>query len=102
MSLGIVLEAVPASLADIITQAVAIPTIGIGAGAGCDGQVLVTNDMLGLFEKFTPGFVKKYCNLAPEIKNAVQTFISEIENGSFPGSEHSFASKEDFRTLLET
>jgi 3-methyl-2-oxobutanoate hydroxymethyltransferase len=99
---GIVLEAVPAPLADIITQAVAVPTIGIGAGAGCDGQVLVTNDMLGLFEKFTPGFVKKYCDLAPEIKKAVREFVSEVEAGAFPAAEHSFSSKEDFSSLLDT
>jgi 3-methyl-2-oxobutanoate hydroxymethyltransferase len=98
---GIVLEAVPAPLADIITQAVAVPTVGIGAGAGCDGQVLVTNDMLGLFEKFTPKFVKQYCNLAPDIKNAVQGFIQEVETGTFPGIEHSFASKEDFSSLSD-
>lgn len=97
---GIVLEAVPASLAEIITSTVAVPTIGIGAGPGCDGQVLVTNDLLGLFEKFTPGFVKKYLNLAPEIKKAVQSFISEVEEGAFPAIEHSFASKEDFSSLL--
>lgn len=97
---GIVLEAVPAPLAAVITQVIAVPSIGIGAGAGCDGQVLVTNDMLGLFEKFTPSFVKKYCDLAPEIKQAVQNFIQEVETGAFPAVEHSFAGKEDFSGLL--
>ena len=97
---GIVLEAVPAPLAAIITQVIAVPSIGIGAGAGCDGQVLVTNDMLGLFEKFTPSFVKKYCELAPTIKQAVQSFIQEVETGAFPAEEHSFAGKEDFSGLL--
>jgi len=97
---GIVLEAIPALLAEIITGTLVVPTVGIGAGAGCDGQVLVTNDMLGLFEKFTPKFVKQYCNLAPDIKQGVQTFIREIQNGSFPAEDHSFAAKEDFSDLL--
>ncbi len=98
---GIVLECVPAPLAEIVTKIMTIPTIGIGAGAGCDGQVLVTNDMLGLFEKFTPGFVKQYLNLAPEIKKAVETFCREINNSEFPASEHTFASQEDFSSLLD-
>lgn len=98
---GIVVEAVPAPLAEVLTEAVTVPTIGIGAGPGCDGQVLVTNDMLGLFEKFTPKFVKQYCNLAPAIKQAVQEFISELDNGTFPAAEHSFTAKADFRSLLK-
>ncbi|MCI5140296.1 MAG: 3-methyl-2-oxobutanoate hydroxymethyltransferase [Candidatus Electrothrix sp. ATG1] len=98
---ALVLEAVPALLAEIITETVTVPTIGIGAGPGCDGQVLVTNDMLGLFERFTPKFVKQYCNLAPDIKQGVQEFIQEIKEGAFPGEEHSFAAKEDFAGLLE-
>ncbi len=97
---GIVLEAVPASLAAIITRAVAVPTIGIGAGPHCDGQVIVTNDMLGLFDKFVPSFVKQYVNLAPEMKKAAQSYISEVAAGAFPGPEHSFASTEDFSALL--
>jgi 3-methyl-2-oxobutanoate hydroxymethyltransferase len=98
---SMVVESVPAALAAVITAAVQVPTIGIGAGPHCDGQVLVTNDMLGLFEKFTPKFVKQYVNLAPEIKKAVQCFITEVESGTFPASEHSFASSEDFSSLLE-
>jgi 3-methyl-2-oxobutanoate hydroxymethyltransferase len=98
---GLVLECVPASLAAVITEALTIPTIGIGAGAGCDGQVLVTNDMLGLFEKFTPGFVRKYLNLAPDIKEAVLEFIREINSQDFPAAEHCFESNEDFRQLLD-
>lgn len=97
---GIVLEAMPASLAAAISKAVAVPTIGIGAGPFCDGQVLVLHDLIGLFEKFIPSFVKQYVNLAPQIKAAVQSYISEVESGAFPGPEHSFASKEDFSTLL--
>ncbi|MCI5121200.1 MAG: 3-methyl-2-oxobutanoate hydroxymethyltransferase [Candidatus Electrothrix sp. AUS4] len=98
---AIVLEAVPALLAEIVTGTVRVPTIGIGAGSGCDGQVLVTNDMLGLFEKFTPKFVKQYCKLAPEIRQGVQEFIREIQEGSFPAEEHSFAATEDLAALLE-
>lgn len=97
---GIVLEALPASLAAAITKAVAVPTIGIGAGPYCDGQVLVMHDLIGLFEKFIPSFVKQYVNLAPQIKAAVRNYIGEVESGAFPGPEHSFASKEDFSTLL--
>ncbi len=97
---SIVLEAIPASLAEVITRAVAVPTIGIGAGPHCDGQVLVTNDLLGLFEKFVPSFVKQYVNLAPEIKKAVTSYISEVGSGSFPGPEHSFSGG-DFRSLFE-
>ena len=96
---AIVLECVPGPLAEIVTGMVTIPTIGIGAGSGCDGQVLVTNDMLGLFEKFTPGFVKQYLNLAPDIKNAVRNFMREIENGEFPTEEQTFSATEDFSRL---
>ena len=96
-----VLECVPGPLAKVVSRGINIPTIGIGAGAGCDGQVLVTNDMLGLFERFTPGFVKKYLNLAPEIKEAVHSFIKEINTQEFPAEEHTFASKEDFSSLLD-
>ena len=98
---AMVLECVPGPLAEVITEVVTIPTIGIGAGVGCDGQVLVTNDMLGLFEKFTPGFVKQYLKLAPDIKNAVQSFTREIDSNEFPASEHTFGSKEDFSKLLD-
>ncbi len=98
---AMVLECVPGPLAEVITEVVTIPTIGIGAGAGCDGQVLVTNDMLGLFEKFTPGFVKQYLKLSPDIKNAVQAFTREIDSNEFPASEHTFGSNEDFSRLLD-
>jgi len=98
---AIVLECVPGALAEIITEVVTVPTIGIGAGTGCDGQVLVTNDMLGLFEKFTPGFVKQYLNLAPVVKEAVQAFTGEVDSKEFPGPEHTFGSKENYRSLLD-
>jgi 3-methyl-2-oxobutanoate hydroxymethyltransferase len=95
---SLVLECIPSALAKIITEIVPIPTIGIGAGPYCDGQVLVTNDMVGLFEKFTPSFVKRYANLAPKIKEALDDFIDEVTNGAFPGPEHSFGGGEE---LLE-
>ncbi len=87
---SLVLECVPAELAREITASAGIPTIGIGAGANCDGQVLVTNDMLGTFERFTPRFVKKYANLSVQMKEAVGQYIAEVRSGAFPGKEHSF------------
>ena len=84
----VVLELVPESVAARVTEAVGIPTIGIGAGPHCDGQVLVTNDLLGLYEKFVPSFVKQYLKLAPQIKSAVSEYISEVKAGAFPGPEH--------------
>lgn len=98
---AMVLECVPGELAAIITSSVAVPTIGIGAGPDCDGQVLVVNDLLGMFEKFTPTFVKQYANLAPLVKQAVAAFKDEVEKGSFPLAEHTFGSKADFSSLLE-
>ena len=86
---SVVLECVPAPLAGKITKALSIPTIGIGAGVNCDGQVLVINDILGLFERFTPKFVKKYCNLNAQMKDAVRQYIDEVKNGQFPDEEHS-------------
>ncbi len=87
---SIVLECVPEDLAEEITKAISIPTIGIGAGRFTDGQVLVINDILGLFEGFRPKFVKKYIDLAPLIENAVKSYISEVKEGAFPTAEHIF------------
>lgn len=87
---SLVLEALPLDLAAMITEQVPVPTIGIGAGPHCDGQVLVLHDMLGLFERFTPKFVKRYATLAQDIEAAVQTYKAEVESGEFPGDEHSF------------
>jgi len=87
---SIVLECVPASLAQRITDSLAIPTIGIGAGAGCDGQVLVVNDMLGMYERFVPKFVKQYANLNSSIREAVKAYLEEVKKGTFPDEEHSF------------
>ncbi|HLA04942.1 MAG TPA: 3-methyl-2-oxobutanoate hydroxymethyltransferase [Syntrophales bacterium] len=86
---SVVLECVPAALAGKISQSITIPTIGIGAGVDCDGQVLVINDMLGMFERFTPKFVKKYCNLNAQMKEGVKKYIDEVKSGAFPDEEHS-------------
>ena len=85
---AIVLECVPADVAANLTGALSIPTIGIGAGPGCDGQVLVTPDLLGLFDRFTPKFVKRYAHLAPLIEEAVKEYIEEVKTGKFPAKEH--------------
>ena len=87
---SVVLECVPEKLAAEITGSLSIPTIGIGAGVSCDGQVLVVNDMLGMYERMTPKFVKKYANLNLEIRNAVKRYIEDVKTNSFPDSEHSF------------
>ncbi len=87
---SLVLECVPAQLAGEISRALTIPTIGIGAGVECDGQVLVVNDMLGIFEKFTPKFVKKYAELNKDIQAAIGQYIDDVKSGTFPGKEHSF------------
>ncbi len=98
---SIVLECIPAQLSEVITRTVSIPTIGIGAGKHCDGQVLVTHDMVGMFEKFIPSFVKQYVNLAPQIKEAVAAYHEEVKNGSFPTEEHSFNMQLDVQSLLD-
>ena len=85
---SVVLECVPAPLAKRITQSLSIPTIGIGAGRDCDGQVLVINDMLGTFERFTPKFVKKYCNLNDQMKEGVKQYMEEVKSGKFPAEEN--------------
>jgi 3-methyl-2-oxobutanoate hydroxymethyltransferase len=87
---SIVLEAVPDRVAELITQELSIPTIGIGAGPGCDGQVLVTHDLLGLFERFTPRFVRRYANLAETMRQAFAAYREDVRAGAFPTAEHSF------------
>lgn len=87
---AVVVEGVPAVLGTQITAAVEIPTVGIGAGAGCDGQVLVYHDMLGLFTDFQPKFVKRYADLGTQIRDAVTAYCREVRDGTFPNSEHSF------------
>jgi len=87
---ALVLECVPAALAAEITAAIAVPTIGIGAGAGCDGQILVTHDMLGLYSSLTPSFAKRYAELGTQMTQAFESYRDEVTNGEFPTSEHSF------------
>lgn len=92
---AVVLECVPAKLAEIVTKELNIPTIGIGAGAQCDGQVLVYQDMIGMFSGFTPKFVKKYANIGDMMKEAFEGYNKEVKNGSFPSQEHTFKISED-------
>lgn len=87
---SLVLEGIPARLAELITRRVSVPTIGIGAGAGCDGQVLVTHDLLGLFERFTPRFVKRYATLANIMRSAFKAYCDEVRAGTFPAEEHTY------------
>ena len=92
---AIVLECLPDKIAQLITKKIKIPTIGIGAGIHCDGQVLVINDLLGLFERYTPKFVKKYADLSGLILAAVENFKNEVIGEKFPAPEHSFTIKEE-------
>ena len=92
---AVVLECVPAKLAELISKSISIPTIDIGAGAGCDGQILVYQDMLGLFSDFTPKFVKKYANVGEMMTQAFRDYIADVQEGSFPAPEHTFAISED-------
>ncbi len=87
---AVVVECVPSELAARVTAAVTIPTIGIGAGPHCDGQVLVTPDLLGLFDELRPRFVKQYADLGGEVRRAVEAYCREVREGSFPAAEHSF------------
>jgi 3-methyl-2-oxobutanoate hydroxymethyltransferase len=90
---SIVLEGIPWQLARRITESVSIPTIGIGAGSFCDGQVLVINDLLGMIEEFTPKFVKRYAELGKIISEAVSRYIQDVKEGKFPDEEHSYSSE---------
>jgi len=92
---SVVLECVPDKIAQMITEKLKIPTIGIGAGSGCDGQVLVIHDLLGLFERFKPKFVKQYVNLAPQIQKAIEEYKKEVLEGKFPTAEYSFTIKSE-------
>ncbi len=97
---SLVLESVPERLAGIISKRLDIPTIGIGAGSGCDGQVLVTHDLLGFFDRFTPRFVKKYADFSTVMEEAVTGYISEVESGIFPSTEHSIDMPDEEWELL--
>ncbi len=97
----IVLEAIPAPLATLITERLSIPTIGIGAGNGTDGQVLVYHDMLGMFDKFVPKFVKVYKNIGHEITEGIKEYIDDVKSTAFPATEHTYGgvSEEDLKDL---
>lgn len=90
---AVVLEAVPAAVAEVVSRRLRIPTIGIGAGPGCDGQVLVWHDMFGLFTAFTPKFAKRYADVRPAYLDGLRTYAAEVRDGTFPGPEHSFTMK---------
>lgn len=98
---AVVLECIPAPLAEKITESINIPTIGIGAGAGCDGQVLVYQDMLGMFGGFTPKFAKRYENVGEIMVNAFKKYIDEVKTGVFPSEEHSFKLSDAVKSELE-
>ncbi len=97
---ALVLECIPDELGKILSEEITIPTIGIGAGVHCDGQVLVTHDLLGMFDKFIPSFVKSYCTLAPAIKDAIHQYNSEVRSGEYPDEAHSFSGQSNLRELL--
>ena len=97
---AVVLECVPAALAQIITDKLTIPTIGIGAGVGCDGQVLVYQDMLGMYSDMQPKFVKKFADVGEAMKEGFRKYIEETKNGSFPAEEHSFKISDDVISKL--
>ena len=98
---SVVMECVPTPLARMITAKLRIPTIGIGAGPHCNGQVLVYHDLVGLYQRFTPKFVKQYANLGKEVSTALEKFSQEVVNGSFPGPEHSFGMSEEVLNELK-
>ena len=99
---GVVLEAIPAQVAQLIARRLTIPVIGIGAGSGCDGQVLVTHDLLGLFDRFTPSFVKKYANLYEEMARAFGEYVAEVRARRFPAGEHACSmDPEALRALVD-
>jgi 3-methyl-2-oxobutanoate hydroxymethyltransferase len=97
---GIVLEMVTEEVAKVVTETVSVPTIGIGSGRFCDGQVLVLHDLIGLYPSFTPKFAKRYVDVAGMIKQALQNFTVEVRNGVFPEEQHVFRMDEDQRTRL--
>jgi 3-methyl-2-oxobutanoate hydroxymethyltransferase len=92
---SLVLEAVPAPVAARITEELSIPTIGIGSGRGCDGQVLVYHDLLGLYQGKAPRFVKRYAELAPVVQDALERFAADVRSGAFPGDEHTYSIPDD-------
>ena len=98
---AVVLEAVPAAVAARITEALTVPTIGIGAGASCDGQVLVYHDLLGLYDGRAPRFVKRYADLAGEIRGALGRYAADVRGGSFPEEQHTYSMPDEELALFE-
>ncbi len=98
---AVVLEAVPAAVAGRITAALTIPTIGIGAGAACDGQVLVYHDLLGLYDGSSPRFVKRYAELASTIRNALEAYVGDVRSGAFPEDRHTYSMPDDELEVFE-
>jgi len=98
---ALVFESIPGRLGKLVSERLEIPTIGIGAGVGCDGQVLVTHDLLGLFERFTPKFVKKYARLAEEMRGAFSAYKADVKARVFPALEHTVEMDEDEWKCLE-
>ena len=98
---SIVFEMVTSNVAKIITESVKVPTIGIGSGINCDGQVLVVHDMLGMFEKIKPKFAKRYLNLSEDIRNAINSYVKDVKEGRFPEQEHTFSMEKDELEKLE-
>jgi 3-methyl-2-oxobutanoate hydroxymethyltransferase len=98
---AVVLEAVPSPVAAEVTRQLTVPTIGIGAGPDCDGQVLVYHDLLGLTEGHLPRFVKRYANLSREIRDALEAYASEVRDGTFPDDEHSYSMDDEERRSFE-
>jgi len=98
---SIVFEMVTSDVAKIITKSVKVPTIGIGSGINCDGQVLVVHDMLGMFEKIKPKFAKRYLNLSEEIRNAINSYIKDVKEEKFPSQEHTFSMEKEELEKLE-
>ena len=92
---AVVLECVPAKLAKIVSESISIPTIGIGAGNGCDGQILVYQDMLGMYSDFTPKFVRRFANVGETMKAAFAEYCKSVQDGTFPAPEHEFAISDD-------
>jgi 3-methyl-2-oxobutanoate hydroxymethyltransferase len=97
---GLLLEAIPSPVAKLITERVSVPTVGIGAGPHCDGQVLVIHDLIGLFDRFVPKFAKQYANLSAIISEALQRYREEVVAGDFPGPEHSYTVSTDVLQVL--
>lgn len=99
---AVIMEAVPDRVAEVVAQRLHIPVIGIGAGAGCDGQVLVTNDLLGSFDRFTPRFAKKYADLRTVMEHAFRSYVDDVTSHRFPAAEHSYhISDEEFDALMQ-